>query len=325
MNKKVLWTSLIIAVLLLSACAKAATSNQDGEKLLFENQRGLVEAPSAMDSAGAPEAPVANTTGGNASTVEFKQMIIMNATLEIAVDDPGASMTAIQKMATGMGGFTVSSYIYKTQTAAGIEVPAATVTVRVPAEKLNDALDQIKALTGDPVKYTLTENISGQDVTQEYTDLKSRLRNLEEANAKLSELYDTATKTEEALAIYQQKMQVTEQIEVIKGQMQYYEQSAAKSAITVQIVAKESIAPITIAGWQPAGVARDAVQALINFGKGLVNFLIWLGILVIPVILVIGLPIFLLVRWLVRRNRREQAKKMEAMQKAMRDQQPPLA
>jgi hypothetical protein len=229
-------------------------------------------------------------------------------------------MTDIQKMAAGMGGFTVSSYIYKTQTAAGIEVPAATITVRVPAEKLNDALAQIKALTGDPVKYTLTENISGQDVTQEYTDLKSRLRNLEEANAKLSELYDTATKTEEALAIYQQKMQVTEQIEVIKGQMQYYEQSAAKSAITVQIVAKESIAPITIAGWQPAGVARDAVQALINFGKGLVNFLIWFGILVIPVIVVIGLPIFLFVRWLTRRSRREHAKKLEAI----RNQQPPL-
>lgn len=273
-----------------------------------------------MDSAGAPEAPTTNSAGGNATTVEFKQMIIMNASLEIAVDDPGASMTAIQRMAAGMGGFTVSSNIYKTRTASGIEVPAATITVRVPAEKLNDALDQIKALTGDPVKYTLTENISGQDVTQQYTDLKSRLRNLEEANAKLSELYDKATKTEDALAIYQQKVQVTEQIEVIKGQMQYYEQSAAKSAITVQIVAKESIAPITVAGWTPKGVARDAVQALLDFGKGLVNFLIWLGILVIPIIVVIGLPIFLLVRWLVRRNRREQAKRMETM----RNQQPPL-
>ncbi len=321
MNKKVLWTSLIIAVLLLSACAKAAPTQTslENEKLLFD-QRGLAEAPSPVDSAGAPLAPQATMTTGNGATGEIKQMIIMNANLEIAVDDPGAAMSAIQKMATDMGGFTVSSNIYKTQTAAGIEVPAANLTVRVPAEKLNEALDKIKALTGDPVKYTLTENISGQDVTQEYTDLKSRLRNLEEANAKLSELYDTASKTEEALAIYQQKMQVTEQIEVIKGQMQYFEQSAAKSAITVQIVAKESIAPITVAGWTPKGVARDAVQALIDFGKGLVNFLIWFGILVIPILIIIGLPIFLLVRWLNRRSRREQAKKQEAM----RNQQPPL-
>jgi len=326
MKKKVLWISLLITVLLLSACAAPTQTSPDNEKMLLENQRSLGQLPLAMDSVGAPEAPVvANSPGVTATSLEFQQMVITNANLEIAVDDPGASMTAIRKMAADMGGFTVSSYIYKTYAPSGVEVPAATITVRVPAEKLNAALDQIKAMTGDPAKYTLTENTSSQDVTQEYTDLKSRLRNLEEANTKLSELYDTATKTEEALAIYQQKMQVTEQIEVIKGQMQYFEQSSAKSAITVQIVAKESIAPITIAGWQPAGVARDAVQALIDFGKGLVNFLIWLGILVIPVIVVIGLPIFLLVRWLVRRNRREQARKMETLQKAMREQKPPLA
>lgn len=322
MKKNIIWITLIITALVLSACAKAASiQNQATDKgNLDMGGRGAIENPLPMATAGASGAPVASESMGNtASTVEFKQMIIMNANLEIAVDDPGAAMDAIQKMAAGMGGFTVSSYIYKAYTPDGIEVPAATLTVRVPADKLNDALDQIKALTGDPLKYTLSENISGQDVTQEYTDLKSRLRNLEEADAKLSELYAGAVKTEDALAIYQQKVQVTEQIEVIKGQMQYYEQSAAKSAITVQIVAKATIAPITIAGWQPAGVARDAVQALINFGKGLVNFLIWFGILVIPVVVVIGLPIYFLVRWLTRRSRRNQA-----AQKAIKDQQPPL-
>jgi hypothetical protein len=317
MKKNILWISLIISMLVLSACAKAASQTTNDQKTLYSGAPEAMEMPIASDSAGAPS--TANS-GTAASTAPIKQMIIMNANLEIAVDDPGASMSAIQKMAADMGGFTVSSYIYKTYTADGIEVPAANLTIRVPADKLNNALDQIKALTGDPVKYTLSENISGQDVTQDYTDLKSRLRNLEEANAKLSELYDKAVKTEDALAIYQQKVQVTEQIEVIKGQMQYYEQASSLSAITVSIVAKATIAPITIAGWQPAGVARDAVQALINFGKGLVNFLIWLGILIVPIVIVIGAPIFFLVRWLTRRNRRIQAAKLEAM----RSQQPPL-
>jgi len=316
MKKNILWISLVIAMLVLSACAKSASPTSNDQKVIFQGAPEAMEMPLASDSSGAAGAP----STANSGTAAIKQMIIMNANLEIAVDDPGASMSAIQKMAADMGGFTVSSNIYKTYTSDGVEVPAASVTIRVPAEKLNDALDQIKALTGDPVKYTLSENISGQDVTQEYTDLKSRLRNLEEANAKLSELYDNAIKTEDALAIYQQKVQVTEQIEVLKGQIQYYEQASSKSAITVQIVAKATIAPITIAGWQPAGVARDAVQALINFGKGLVNFLIWLGILIIPIVIVIGLPIFLLVRWLSRRNRRIQAAKLEAM----KSQQPPL-
>jgi hypothetical protein len=320
MKKNVLWISLVIAVLVLSACAKSASPASNDQKVIFQGAPEAMEMPLASDSSGAAGASSSANSGTAANTAPIKQMIIMNANLEIAVDDPGASMSAIQKMAADMSGFTVNSNIYKTYTADGVEVPAANVTIRVPAEKLNDALDQIKALTGDPVKYTLTESISGQDVTQEYTDLKSRLRNLEEANAKLSELYDKAVKTEDALAIYQQKVQVTEQIEVLKGQIQYYEQASSMSAITVQIVAKATIAPITIAGWQPAGVARDAVQALINFGKGLVNFLIWLGILIIPIVVVIGLPIFLLVRWLNRRKRRIQTAKLEAM----KSQQPPL-
>ncbi len=322
MKKKFVLISLLIAVLMLSACAKAATTQSatDSNSSLGYS-RDSVEAPATMEMAATAKAPLPSSTGSMAnSSTEIQQMIVMNASLEIAVDDPGTAMSDIQKMASDMGGFTVSSYIYWTYGSNAEKIPAANITVRVPAEKLDAALDQIKALTGDAAKYTLSENISGQDVTQDYTDLQSRLRNLEEANAKLSELYDTATKTEDALAIYQQKLQVTEQIEVIKGQMQYYEQASAKSAITVQITAKESIAPITIGKWQPVGVARDAVQALINFGKGLANFLIWLVILIVPIAIVIGLPIFFFVRWLVRRNRRKQAARLEELKK----QQPPL-
>ncbi|MBA4376473.1 MAG: hypothetical protein C0401_09925 [Anaerolinea sp.] len=327
MNKKRVLISLVVFMLILSGCAKASTTDSNSlaydQKAVFEGARpgGMP----ATDGSYASEMPVAPEFSNSPSMVGpvFEQMIIMNADLTIAVDDPGLSMTAIQTLATSMGGFVVSSYIYKTQTSTGLEVPEASITIRVPADKLNDALAQIKAMTGDAAKYTLTENISGQDVTQQYTDLKSRLRNLEEANTKLSELYAKAVKTEDALAIYNQKMQVTEQIEVIKGQMQYYEQSSSKSAITVRIVAKETIAPITVAGWQPEGVMRDAVQALINFGKGLVEFLIWLIILVLPIVLIIGAPIYFFIRWLVRRNRRAHAARQEAFRKSMSEQKPP--
>ncbi len=308
MKKFGFFTIFLVLTLVLSGCAKTSTQEMartDGGMDVY------MEAPAAMAPVAeeyyeAEKANVTNALGG-----AIQQMIIMNADLSIAVDDPTQTMADIQKLAADLGGFTVSSNLYKTQTAAGLEVPAANVTVRVPAEKLNEALEKIKAFTGDPAKFTLSENISGQDVTQEYTDLKSRLRNLEEADAKLSELYETAEKTEDALAIYAQKMQVTEQIEVIKGQMQYYEQSSQKSAISVYIQAKASVAPITVAGWQPSGVARKAIQALVNFGKGLVNALIWLVITILPILLVIGLPIYFLVRWLVRRSRRNQAKRMQ--------------
>lgn len=318
MKVKRLLIGMVLLALVLSGCAKSAAMesvNRDGVSM-----EQPVMAPAASESYAADS----SKSGIASGTAEFQQMVIMNADLSIAVDDPSVSLVDIQKLAKEMGGFTVSSNLYKSQTAGGLEVPEATVTVRVPAEKLDEALAKIKALTGDAKKFTLSENVSGQDVTQEYTDLKSRLRNLEEADAKLSELYAKAEKTEDALAIYSQKMQVTEQIEIIKGQMQYYEQSSSKSAITVRLQAKASMAPLSIAGWQPSGVAKKALQALIDFGKGLVDFLIWLGIFILPVVLVIGLPFYFFIRWLVRRNRRKQAEKLEALKNSMRENQPPL-
>lgn len=317
MKTKSVLLGIVILALALSGCAsRSHTANSlrsGGVEDYAMKAAPMVEPMAPMlesyaESAGSP--------GIAAAGVESVQMIMMNASLSIAVDDPAATLSDVQKLAKGMGGYTVSSNLYKSYTSSGVEVPQANLIIRVPAERLDEAMQKIKDMTGDPKKYTLNENISGQDVTKEYTDLKSRLRNLEEADAKLSEFYENATNTEEALSIYSQKMQVTEQIEIIKGQIKYYDESVSTSSITLQIQSKETIAPITVAGWQPSGVARDALQALLDFAKGLVNFLIWLVILVVPIVLLFGLPIFFLVRWLKRRSA---ARKLAAMERRVQE------
>lgn len=318
MKSKAVLIGMVILALTISGCAAKSVSN-DGYTV-DQSSTYPMGAPEI-----APEAPMAEeyygaeggkSVGITGAVTENTQMVMMNASLEIAVDDPSVGMTDIQNLARQMGGFTVYSNLYKTQILNGSEVFEASVTVRVPAERLDEAMTKIKAMTGDPKKYTLNENIYGQDVTKEYTDLRSRLRNLEEADAKLSEFYDNATNTEEALAIYTQKMQVTEQIELIKGQMKYYEDSVSTSSISISIRSKQSIAPLTVAGWKPSGVAKEALEALVKFGKGLVNFLIWLGLYVLPIVLVLGLPVFFLVRWLIRRNR---ARKQAALAQWLKD------
>lgn len=307
--KRLLLISTVFLLILTGCAAQATPSIQyldtgkaaNGAMSEFEAYApAATEAPAMYD-----QATSASVDAAGAAPV--KQMVIMNATLSILVDDPTVALSDIMKLADNMGGFTVSSNSYQTYNSNGDQIPAASVTIRVPAEKLNEALDQIKAMTGDPKAFVTSENVSGQDVTQDYTDLQSRLRNLQEAETELTKMYEKAQDASDVLAIYQQKLQVTEQIEVIKGQMQYYEQSAAKSAISVQIAAKASTQPITVAGWEPKGVALDAVRALVSFLKGFVDFLIRLVITVLPILivlgLVIGLPIYLLVRWLVRRNK----------------------
>ena len=300
---------VIVLALVLTACA--AKSTQSPSDILYLDSKGADQSRNSQEMA--PEAPLGATSlSGAAGTGDYAaspaepelQMIIYNADLSIAVEDPTQSMADIQKLAQDMGGSVVSTNLYKTQSIQGIEVPVAYVSIRVPAGKLNDALNQIKAMTGDTTKYVLTESITGQDITQTYTDLKSRLKSLEEAEVELSKFYESATKTEEVLAIYNQKKDVEQQIEVLKGQIQYYEQATAKSLINVTIQAKESIAPITVAGWEPKGIARDAIQTLLDTLQGLGTVLIWFGLYVLPILAIVGIPLFFLIRWLTRRAKK---------------------
>jgi hypothetical protein len=219
-------------------------------------------------------------------------MVIKNADLTIVVKDPAAKMQAITKLAEEMGGFVVSSSANESPLTDGTKVTEGSIVIRVPAEKLADALGKIK---GDVVEVR-NENTSGQDVTKEYTDLASQLKNLEATEKKLTEIMDKAVKTEDVLAVFNQLTQIRGQIEVTKGQMQYYEQSAAMSAVSIRLIAEKTIQPIEIAGWRPEGEVRDAVQALVNFFQGFVNFLIWLVIFLLPVVLVLLLLGFLLWR-----------------------------
>jgi hypothetical protein len=127
-------------------------------------------------------------------------------------------------------------------------------------------LSAIRGLVSD-LKDIQSESITGQDVTEEYVDLESQLRNLESTEAQLLEIQKKAETTEDVLAVFNELKNVRSEIELIKGRMEYLLESARLSSVTVELVAKASIEPVTIAGWEPQGIVRDALQALINAGK----------------------------------------------------------
>lgn len=298
-----LMVSLVLASLLISACG-AAAANKD--MFYTEPSSGIPQEETARDASGE-----FGVGGGSVLVVDqaAARLVIRNANLSIVIDDPEAEMNAIAALAERMGGFVVSSYLYQSTLANGIEVPSASITVRVPAEKLSEAL---AAIEGD-AKTVLSKNQTGQDVTAEYTDLQSRLRNLQDAEVLLRQIMQEASKTEDILNAFNQLNSITEQIEVLKGQIQYYEESAALSAISVELIASQAVQPITIGGWEPVGVAKDAIQALVNALQGIVDALIWLGLYVLPIALVIGLPLWFvgrgLIRWANKRSKAQTSKR----------------
>ena len=275
-----------LAILLgISACGGLAAAPAQRSMDYAEPAAPMMEAPVESFAAGGADYE-SNAAGFGTESAQVERIVLKNADLRIVVTDPESKLDEIGRMAEDMGGYVVSKDVYQTTTSNNIQVPEGNITVRVPAEKLDEAVGQIKAETVE----VLNETSSGQDVTREYVDLNSRLKTHEQAAEQLSEILEEKTESEEVIEVFNQLVYHREQIEMLRGQINYYEEAAALSAVSVHVSAEETLQPLEIGGWRPVGVARDALQALINFLQGFVNFLIRLVILIIPAgALILGL------------------------------------
>lgn len=301
MLKKILAIFCLIP-LFLAACAPAAAPERSAE------DGSVMTAPDMAE--GAPmEAPAADMATGyeGAQTTATERIVIKNGQLEIIVEKPEESLDRISKLAEEFGGYVVNANLYQSYLENGQEVPRASITIRVLAEKMDEAIARIEA---ESDRLPQSKTIDSQDVTSEYTDLESRLRNLEAAEAQLVEILEDANRTEDVLAVYNQLTQVREQIEVIKGQMKYYEESARLSSISVELIANQAVQPITSGGWEPVGVIKDAIQALINGLQVVFNIAAYLILVILPILLIIVLPIYLIVRGVIAWRRRRKNKQV---------------
>ena len=185
--------------------------------------------PAAMTAPAQPAAP-ANVQAATsedssdrpvASLVAQQRIIVRTVDLALVVADVSASIEDASSLAERTGGWVVSS--------EHSQKHRGSVTLRVPADSLDDAIDSLRSTAVD-VDYEIANS---QDVTDEYIDLNSRLRNLEATEQALLSLLNKAEKVEDALAVQRELTFVQEQVEVIQGRVKYLEQTAAYSLINV--------------------------------------------------------------------------------------------
>lgn len=304
MDRKIAYSVIaVILVVLVAGCGRAAQAPEPAiapyeapgrAEEIMDVERGMVVDEGAYDSA------ASGSGGANYANVE--RLIIRNGSLGVVVSDTEATLDEVSDLVKELGGYVVESNVYQYQ--EGLQ---ASVTLRVPAESFDVALERIRELATE-VRY---ENVSGQDVTEEYVDLQSRLRYLEATEARLLEFMEEAEDTEAALAVYEQLQRVQADIEHVKGRKQYLEQSAAMATINIEITPDELAQPIQVGGWHPEGTLRDAFQSLVRVLQFLVDAVIVIVVLIVPVLIAIAIPLvalFFLGRAIVRRRR---ARKLE--------------
>jgi hypothetical protein len=301
MTKKWLVLMGLILIVVASGCSRPGSSPKYEMARPQVAETVVVEREVAYAPAEAGDRYSAADVDEDLTVVAQNRMIIYTIHVELVVKDTATTMAQIESLGNEMGGFVSNSTSWKDEGRL-----RANITVRVPADRLDEALARIRDLALD----VESESRSGADATEEFTDLEARLRNLRTTEEELLELLktrqETTGDTEAILEVHRYLTDIRGQIEQIQGRMNYLSNLSAMATIHVGLTPDVLAQPIVVGKWQPQGTAKEAIQALIKALEFLVDALIWIVLLVIPVLIVILLPLFLVFRAILkwRRKRR---------------------
>jgi len=308
MRGKSLWVCLLVCILMLAACGLAsenysvATDSNDAayntrfsEEATIEGEAGVAE-PLFYDADGNSPGETVPSDVILTQNQTVERLIIRNGTLDLVVADTEETLREISQLTQQREGWVVSSGVYDYYP----EAKAGNIYIRVPVDQFDAIMDTIKAMAIE----VASESTNSEDVTNQYVDLNARLSNLEATADRVRAFLDEASNVEEALAVNQELSRLEGEIEVLKGQIQYLSQSASFSSITVNLTPDSASQPVSVAGWRPQGVAKDAIENLVATLQNLADFLIYFVISGLPLLLLFGLPLFFILRWGWRRWRR---------------------
>jgi hypothetical protein len=230
-------------------------------------------AQNSQQAPGGAEAPAL------ASTLDRK--IIFNATIDLSVRDVPSAYNAVSRAARGAGGFVEKSSFLN---AAGDDGPrSATLTLRVPVSKYEDVLGELRTMDGVKVQ---REGSKSSEVTEQYTDLQSRLRNLQSTEAQYLKLLEQAKTISEILTVNDRINSVRSQIEQIQGRLKVLDSLTDMATIDVTIAPIVPLKADTRGGPKSIGEAfadaweasLDVVRYLSAAGAVVAVALIWLAL-----------------------------------------------
>ncbi|MEN8098763.1 MAG: DUF4349 domain-containing protein [Chloroflexota bacterium] len=302
-NSKAILGLLLVAIMVGGmACARAPQALRveewTAEKGMADNAVG---APAPMEvPALEMQEEYRSNTYADEGIYTGDQLIIRTANWSVVVSDTLETMEAINNLVVSMNGWVAHSNVWESN---GFK--RASISVNVPVESLDAFLDTLREMAED----VPTESMSSQNVTEEFVDLQARLDNTEATAERVRSFLDSARTVKDALSVNQELSRLEEQIERLKGRMNYLETSARYSSVNIDIVPSELNRPVTVGKWQPKGTALNAIRALISFLQWLIDRLIYLVILILPVILLVFVPIYVIIRYVNRR--RKQRKQSE--------------
>lgn len=298
-----LWAGMIVGAMLLILAAismptynlslrnadllrQGQASRADYDSVLQAKQQVALSA--SLESPAPPPAPTSEA-------LNFERKMVRTSSLEMTVASPLEAAEKIRALTANLGGYIESSEVNAQDS------PSATMTIRVPAAKLDAAKAQLRGLA---VRID-SEKTEAQDVTKQYVDMDARLRNLRAEEAQYLTIMKSATKVPDMLDVSEKLSGVRGEIEQQQAEFTTLSKQIETVAITIALRAQAETAVLGF-HWRPLYqlkvASHDALEALANYAGTMAA-----AILYLPVILLWGATLLLagflgwrMLRWVAR-------------------------
>ncbi|MGD6832842.1 DUF4349 domain-containing protein [Sutcliffiella halmapala] len=299
MGKKIL-IGLAFILLLLTGCSASNDSSESSNAMDSSGEKSYEGGIGADtdDSAGVEEdgemAP-----GG----VNNERKVMYNASVSLEVDDIGESIDEVEKNVQELKG-----YVVEVNFTSNNEQDYGSITLRIPTDSLTAFLDGLEEYSGKVIE----KRVVGQDVTEEYVDLTSRLKAKRVVEERLLDLLSKAEKTEDLLKISSDLSVVQEEIEQVMGRMKYLDNKTEFAEVEMNFM-DVSIPIPDVKGNEDLKTGEKikktfaaSLNSITAFFSGLAVFLIGYS----PILLLLATA-SILVYWGVRRYLKKRDSKAE--------------
>jgi len=198
------------------------------------------------------------------------RLVIQESNLSLLVEDVVEVRNKILDYTKTNGGYMVSSNVSNPQ-----DTPTATLKIRVPAEKLDSALDFFHSLS---VK-VVSENLTGRDVTDQYVDIDARLKTLQNTKERFESILSQAVEIDDITNLTQRILSVQNQIDSLKGQQNSLEKNAQLAKLTIYLSTDELALPYAPSEtFRPNVIFKLAIRSLVGSLRSLATYAIWIGV-----------------------------------------------
>lgn len=314
------WILLSLILLLLAGCSSKGYESQDydGEMMNGTVAQDYVEYASSPEEekrgllAGADEVQEQTEVqydrapSSSSPQEETSRKIIREQIIEQQVQNLKEVITEVEaKVSRFSGAYIESLHEWKKEGKDYTEHHAQLI-LRIPVNEFEDFLQQVESQGN-----IINRQVSGQDVTAEFVDNDSRLRNLKKHEERILSLYEKANTIEEMLKIENELSRIRESIERLEGRQKFLSQVTSTVKLTLELFQVEK--ELLEANQEDTSILREAwigfkqsFKQIIAFGKK--GFIVLVTML--PYLVLLALPITFLIYILRKFSRREDPKNM---------------